>query len=164
MARRFALARQLTLAKTVGVISDTHGIVRPEVLDVFRDVDLILHAGDIGSVEVLQKLQAVAPITAVRGNNDEGEWSDKIPERRITKVGAVSIYMLHDLKQLRISSVENFQVVISGHSHRPHIENRQGILFVNPGSAGPRRFKLPVTVARLAIHGAKVSADLIQLL
>jgi len=164
MARRFALARQLTLAKTVGLISDTHGLLRPVVLDVFHDVDVILHAGDIGCAEVLQKLEAVAPIIAVRGNNDEGEWSDKIPEQRTTKVGAVSIYMLHDLKQLKISGGESFQVVISGHSHRPHIENRQGILFVNPGSAGPRRFKLPVTVARLTIHRQKVSADLIHLL
>jgi putative phosphoesterase len=151
------------LAKTIGVISDTHGMLRPEVLDAFHDVDLILHAGDIGRSEVLQKLQAVAPIIAVRGNNDEGEWSVKIPEHRITKVEAVSIYMLHDLKQLEISGAESFQVVISGHSHRPHIENRQGILFVNPGSAGPRRFKLPVTVARLTIQREKVSADLIQL-
>ena len=125
----------------VGVVSDTHGLVRPELLQVFKGVDLILHAGDIGSPEVLEELQTVAPIIAVRGNNDKGEWASRIPESQIAKVGRVRIFMLHDLKEFDVStSTARFQVVVSGHSHRPTIERRDGILFVNPGSAGPRRF------------------------
>jgi uncharacterized protein len=147
----------------IGVISDTHGLLRPEVPDVFKDVSLILHAGDIGSPEVLEGLRKLAPVTAVRGNNDTGEWAKRIPETRTVRAGAVSIYMLHNLKEMkRTPSARNLAVVISGHSHQPSITHREGVLFLNPGSAGPRRFKLPVTVARLIIQGSDVQAELIN--
>ena len=147
----------------IGVISDTHGLLRPEVPDVFKDVSLILHAGDIGSPEVLEGLRKFAPVTAVRGNNDTGEWAKRIPETRTVRAGAVSIYMLHNLKEMkRTQSARNLAVVISGHSHQPSITHRDGVLFLNPGSAGPRRFKLPVTVARLIIQGSDVQAELIN--
>ena len=150
--------------KVVGVISDTHGLLRPEVLQVFKKVDLILHAGDIGGLEVLERLRRLAPVVAVRGNNDRGEWANRIPEFQIVHLGDVSIYMLHDVKQLKLKSpAVNFHVLISGHSHRPSIDRRDGILFLNPGSAGPRRFKLPISIARLTIHGSAAQAELIEL-
>ena len=150
--------------KKIGVISDTHGLLRPEVVPVFKGVDLILHAGDIGSIEVLDQLRTVAPIVAVRGNNDKGDWANQIPDSEVAQVGEVSIYILHDLNELVLRPpAGSVQVVISGHSHRPSIERRDGILFVNPGSAGPRRFKLPISVARLTIQGSTVSGELIEL-
>ena len=150
--------------KRIGVISDTHGLLRPEVVPIFKGVDLILHAGDIGSVEVLDQLRTVAPIVAVRGNNDRGDWANQIPDSEVAHVGGISIYILHDLNELDSRPpAGSVQVVISGHSHRPSIERRDGILFVNPGSAGPRRFKLPISVARLTIQGSTVSGELIEL-
>ena len=151
--------------KKIGIISDTHGLLRPEVVPVFKGIDLILHAGDIGNAEVLDQLRTVAPIViAVRGNNDKGDWANEIPESEVTHVGGVSIYMLHDLNELDLRPPPgSVQVVISGHSHRPSIVRRDGILFVNPGSAGPRRFKLPISVARLTIQGATVNGELIEL-
>ena len=150
--------------KRIGVISDTHGLLRPEVVPVFKGVDLILHAGDIGSVEVLDQLRTVAPIVAVRGNNDRGDWANQIPDSEVAQVGEVSIYILHDLNELVLRPpAGSVQVVISGHSHRPSIERRDGILFVNPGSAGPRRFKLPISVARMTIQGVTVTGELIEL-
>jgi putative phosphoesterase len=148
-----------------GVISDTHGLVRPEVKDVFRNVDVILHAGDIGSIEVLNELRSLAPVVAVRGNNDKGDWANAIPETEMRDIGGAYIYLLHDLNELDLKpSAAGIQVVISGHSHKPLIEKRGGVLFLNPGSAGPRRFKLPVTVARLTIDGNTAEASLIPLL
>jgi putative phosphoesterase len=150
--------------KIVGVISDTHGLLRPEVLGVFAGVSLILHAGDIGSSEVLRKLQALARTIAVRGNNDHGAWAKKIPEVVETHVGHTSVCMIHDLKQIGERALAaGFDVIISGHSHRPSIERRDSTLFLNPGSAGPRRFKLPISVARLVIERSVVDAELIQL-
>jgi uncharacterized protein len=149
----------------VGVISDTHGLLRPEVLEVFRGVSLILHAGDIGNAEVLEELRVLAPVTAIRGNNDIGEWARRIPETQTLSVGDASIFMLHNLKEMKVNpSAENLAAVISGHSHKPAVDYRDGILFLNPGSAGPRRFKLPISVARLIIQGATVRAELIDLL
>jgi hypothetical protein len=149
----------------VGVVSDTHGLLRPEVLQVFKDVSLILHAGDIGGPEVLDDLRGLAPVIAVRGNNDIGKWARRMPKSKEALVGAVSIYMLHDLKEMRVKpSSDDFQVVVSGHSHRPCVDHREGVLFVNPGSAGPRRFKLPVSVARMIVQGTNVQAELIELL
>jgi uncharacterized protein len=148
----------------IGVISDTHGLLRPEVLQAFNGVSLILHAGDIGSAEVLDGLRALAPVVAVRGNNDTDAWAKRIPEVEVVRAGGISIYMLHNVKDMKLNpSPRKVHVVISGHSHKPHIEQRERILFLNPGSAGPRRFKLPVSVARLIIRNSDVRAELIEL-
>lgn len=150
--------------RLVGVISDTHGLLRPEAVDALRGAEVILHAGDVGNPEVLEVLSGVAPVVAVRGNNDKGEWAEGLPHREAIEIGAVSIYMLHDLKEIDISpSDAGFRVVISGHSHKPSVEERQGILYVNPGSAGPRRFSLPVSVARLRVIGKAVNAQVVEL-
>jgi putative phosphoesterase len=150
--------------QSIGVISDTHGLLRPEVLEVFRGVGQILHAGDIGAPEVLEGLSAIAPVCAVRGNNDEGEWANRIPEVQLVRSGAVRIYMLHNVKELKASILKgNIDVVVSGHSHRPLIERREQTLFLNPGSAGPRRFKLPISLAKLSVEGTDVRAELIEL-
>jgi len=151
--------------KLIGVISDTHGLLRPEAIEALRGVDLILHAGDVGSSDVLEKLEKIAPVVAVRGNNDKGEWAEELPHWEVTKIGAVSIYIIHDVKEIDLSpAAAGFQVVVSGHSHKPSVEDRKGVLYVNPGSAGPRRFRLPVSVARLSVDGDTVSAQLIDLL
>ena len=148
----------------IGIISDTHSLVRPEAIAALRGVDMILHLGDIGASHVLETLNEIAPVVAVRGNNDKGEWAEALPDWEVVELGSVSIYMLHDLKEIDISpSGAGFQVVVSGHSHKPAIEERRGVLYVNPGSAGPRRFTLPVSIAELKVAGDKVSADLIEL-
>ena len=148
----------------IGIISDTHSLVRPEAIAALRGVDMILHAGDIGASHVLETLNEIAPVVAVRGNNDKGEWAEALPDWEVVELGSVSIYMLHDLKEIDISpSGAGFQVVVSGHSHKPAIEERRGVLYVNPGSAGPRRFTLPVSITELKVAGDKVSADLIEL-
>jgi putative phosphoesterase len=148
----------------VGVISDTHGLLRPQAVDALRGVELILHAGDIGGPQVLETLGGIAPVVAVRGNNDRGEWAEELPVWETVEVGAVSIYVLHDLKEIDISPAgAGFQVVVSGHSHKPLIEERRRVLYVNPGSAGPRRFSLPVSVALLRVAGESVSAQLVEL-
>ena len=148
----------------IGVISDTHGLVRPEVLPAFAGAALIIHAGDIGTSEVLKELRSIAPVIAVRGNNDKDAWASAIPETKVIQFGNVSIYVLHDLKEIDLSpGAAGYQVVVSGHSHRPLIDKREGVLYVNPGSAGPRRFKLPVTVARLTIEGPKVEGEVVNL-
>jgi hypothetical protein len=153
-----------TAEKLVGLISDTHGLLRPEAMAALRGVDLILHAGDIGKPQVLDALNDIAPVVAVRGNNDKGAWAANLPAWEVVEVGAASIYMLHDLKEIDISPASaGFQVVVSGHSHKPSVEQRQGVLYVNPGSAGPRRFSLPITIARLRAGGEKIEAQLINL-
>jgi uncharacterized protein len=150
--------------KVIGLVSDTHGLLRPEAIKALTGADLILHAGDIGTREVLERLQSLAPVVAVRGNNDRGDWANAIPERQVTQVGSVSIYMLHDLNEIDVNPVAaDFQVVVSGHTHQPLIERREGVLFVNPGSAGPRRFRLPVSVARLVIDGSNVRGEVVAL-
>ena len=150
--------------KVIGVISDTHGLLRPEAVEALTGADLILHAGDIGSSEVLEQLQSLGPVVAVRGNNDRGDWARAISEREVTQVGSVCIYMLHDLNEIDVSPLAaGFQVVVSGHSHQPLIEKREGVLFVNPGSAGPRRFRLPVSVAQLVVEGSSVRGEIVQL-
>jgi putative phosphoesterase len=148
----------------VGVISDTHGLLRPEVTQAFKKVDLILHAGDIGAAEVLEELKSIAPVIAVRGNNDKGRWARAIRETEVTEIAGIRIYVLHDLKEINFDPAHRrFQAVVSGHSHRPLIERRNEILFVNPGSAGPRRFKLPITVARLTLDSSLVNGEIIML-
>ena len=148
----------------IGLISDTHGLLRPEVAPALAGADLILHAGDIDTPEVLEQLRALAPVIAVRGNNDRGAWADAILEREVTQVGAVCIYMVHDLHDIDLSPVAaGFQVVVSGHTHRPLIEQRDGVLFVNPGSAGPRRFKLPVALGLLQIENGNVRGRIVEI-
>jgi putative phosphoesterase len=125
---------------------------------------LIVHAGDVGGPEVLEELGRIAPVVAVRGNNDRGAWAEALAESEAIEVNKTFVYVLHDLKELDIApAAAGFRVVVSGHSHRPHIEERRGVLYLNPGSAGPRRFKLPVTVARLKLDGDEVGAEIINL-
>jgi putative phosphoesterase len=156
-------AKRKSPEKLIGVISDTHGLVRPQALEALAGVDLILHAGDISNSTVLDSLREIAPVIAVRGNNDKGEWAESLADYEVVEIGAVSIYLLHDLKEIEIKPDGIFQVVVSGHSHKPAIEERHGVLYVNPGSAGPRRFTLPVSLAHLRIEGSTVNAELIKL-
>ena len=139
----------------IGVISDTHGLLRPEAIDRLAGVDHIIHAGDIGGAEVIARLRGVAPVTAIRGNNDKDAWADDFPAEIAIKMGGRTIFVLHDVKELKSAK---YDVIVSGHSHKPKVETRDGVLYVNPGSAGPRRFKLPITVAILEIKGERVAA------
>lgn len=148
----------------VGVISDTHGLLRAEAVAALRGAEHILHAGDVGSPEILDELRAVAPVIAVCGNIDHGPWADVLPETEVVELGGLSIYMLHDLKQLDLNPrTAGFAAVICGHSHQPKSEHRDGVLYLNPGSAGPRRFRLPITVAKLIIENRKLSAEIIPI-
>ena len=150
--------------KVIGVVSDTHGLLRPEVAEVFAGVRLILHAGDIGKPEVVEQLKLIAPVVAVRGNNDKGTWARMIPETELAQVDGIRIYIVHDVKDVDFDPAEKrIHVVVSGHSHRPSIDRRRTVLFMNPGSAGPRRFKLPITVGRVTIHGSAVEGEIINL-
>jgi uncharacterized protein len=148
----------------VGVISDTHGLLRPEAMKFLRGSDFIVHAGDIGTAGVLEELGTLAPVTAVRGNNDKGSWAEPIAETEVLQVEDVCIYVLHNLAELDLDPLAaEFQVVVSGHSHHPSIEKRDGVLYVNPGSPGPRRLKLPVAVAELQVLGSSVQARIVEL-
>ena len=150
--------------KLIGIISDTHGLVRPQAIEALEGVDMILHAGDIGNQQVLDTLNNIAPVVAVRGNNDKGDWAQALSDWEVVEVEKVSIYMLHDVKEIDVSpSGAGFHVVVSGHSHKPSVEERRGVLYVNPGSAGPRRFTLPVSLAHLHVVGAKAHAKIIEL-
>jgi putative phosphoesterase len=138
--------------KTIGLISDTHGLLRPEAVRALSGVEHIIHAGDIGGPDILEKLRAIAPVDAVRGNNDKGEWAAQIPLYLALELEGVRIHVLHDVKEMDVDPrAAGFDVVVSGHSHKPMVTERDGVQFVNPGSAGPRRFSLPVTIARLDI-------------
>jgi hypothetical protein len=147
-------------ARTViGVVSDTHGLLRPEAVRRLRGVDRIVHAGDIGAPAVLRALEAIAPVTAVRGNNDRGAWARALPETATLTVEGVRLYVLHDLKTLAIDPRRAaLAAVIAGHSHKPSLIDRDGVLFLNPGSIGPRRFTLPVAMAFLTVGGGAVRA------
>ncbi len=148
----------------IGVVSDTHGLVRPEVLKAFEGVKLIIHAGDIGKPENLESLRTVAPVVAVRGNVDKGKWAGGLPEKEVVEVEDVSLYVLHDLSELDLDpAAAGFGAVISGHAHWPSIGERSGVLYLNPGSAGPRRFTFPVSVVLLHIRGASLDAQLVEL-
>jgi len=148
----------------VGLISDTHGVLRPEAVDSLRGSDFIVHAGDIGNPGILEQLSELAPVTSVRGNNDKGAWAVALPDTDVLNVGEVFIYVIHDLAQLDLDpAAAGFQVVVSGHSHKPAIDERDGVLYVNPGSAGPRRFTLPVSVGELDISGLVVTPQLTTL-
>lgn len=147
----------------VGIISDTHGLLRPEATAFLQGADYIVHGGDIGSVDILDQLSAIAPVTAVRGNNDTDAWAESMAETRFLQVGDVGIYVLHDLAQLDIDPAASVRVIVSGHSHKPSAKERNGILYVNPGSAGRRRFKLPIAFGELAIIGTSVSVRIVEL-
>ena len=149
----------------IGLISDTHGLVRDEALAALTGCHHILHAGDIDKPDVLVTLRKLAPVTVVRGNNDRGAWAESIPAFEVVEFGAVSIYVRHDESELDVYPVAaKFQVMVFGHSHKPLVESRDGVLFINPGSAGPRRFKLPIAVGELLISGDRVDARIIELL
>lgn len=147
---------------TVGVISDTHGLVRPEAVAALAGADHIVHAGDVGAPEVLAALATIAPVTAVRGNNDHGPWATRLPEATTVTVGDVRLHVIHDVNELALDP-HTVDVVIAGHSHRPLNERRDGVLYFNPGSAGPRRFTLPIAVGRIRIEDATVSAEVCRL-
>jgi len=148
----------------IGVISDTHGLLRPAALTNLRGCDHIIHAGDIGSPEILDALASLATVTAIRGNIDTEPWSQQLPTTNVAELDSALLYVLHDLKSLDLNPhAAGFAAVISGHSHVPKIEWRDGILFFNPGSAGPRRFKLPISLGRIRLENKTLIPELIQL-
>jgi putative phosphoesterase len=148
----------------VGVISDTHGLVRPEAVQHLRGCELIVHCGDIGDPAVLEALRDLAPVRAVRGNIDKGAWAASFPSTDIVEVGSHRLYVLHDLAELDVDpAAAGFSAVLSGHSHKPCVEERQGVLFINPGSAGPRRFTLPVSVAHLVLRSDACEATIVRI-
>jgi hypothetical protein len=149
---------------TIGVISDTHGLLRPEALAALRGSDHIMHAGDVGDPAILRELAQIAPVTAIRGNVDHGAWSRKLPTTDVLEVQGISIYVLHNLAELDLRpEAAGFAAVIYGHSHVPKPELKKGVLYFNPGSAGPRRFQLPVTVGRVTVKDGKVSGEIIEI-
>ncbi len=148
----------------IGVISDTHGLLRPEAVEALRGSEIIIHAGDVGDSEILAKLNKIAPVTSVRGNVDRDVWAQTLPESQVVEIGGVSIYVLHNREQLDLKpEAAGFGAVIHGHSHKPHQEIKNGVLYFNPGSAGPRRFRLPVTLGRLIVSGSKLRAEIVTL-
>ena len=148
----------------IGVISDTHALLRPEAVEALRGSKHIIHAGDVGNPEILDRLAEIAPLTAIRGNIDEGAWARKLPETEIVEIAGIWIYVLHDLSQLDLKpEAAGFRVVISGHSHVPKQEVRNEVLYFNPGSAGPRRFKLPICVGKLTVEDKDVRTEIIEI-
>jgi len=148
----------------VGLVPDTHNLLRPEAIAFLRGCDHIVHAGDIMDAALLDEFGRLAPLTAVRGNNDRGDWAKHLREVEIVTLGEVTLCAIHDLAQLDIDLARaGIDVVVSGHSHKPLVERRRGALFVNPGSAGPRRFRLPIAAAELVIEGRSVSARIVEL-
>lgn len=148
----------------VGLISDTHGLLRPAAMDFLRGCQRIIHAGDIGGVALMEALSAVAPVTAVRGNNDRGEAFADLPQTATIELSGVRVHVLHDLKELAIDPrAQGVHVVVSGHSHKPLVEEREGVLYVNPGSAGRRRFRLPISVGELLIDGCEVMPRIVDM-
>jgi putative phosphoesterase len=148
----------------IGLISDTHGLLRPEALAALQGCERIIHAGDIGKPAVLDGLRALAPLEVIRGNIDTADWAQALPERLDLHIGGLRLHVLHDLKELSVDPVAaGIDVVIAGHSHQPKIERRDGVLYINPGSAGPRRFRLPISLALLRLEGGNAQAELIRL-
>lgn len=155
------MASKLTV---IGVISDTHGLLRPEALAALEGSKHIIHAGDIGAPEILDKLAEIAPVIAVRGNVDRAAWARKIPDTQVLELDGISIYVLHKLQDLDLKpEAAGFHVVISGHTHVPKHETKNGVLYFNPGSAGPRRFRLPVSLGRLTLQDSMVKSEIIRL-
>lgn len=148
----------------IGLISDTHGLLRPQALAALHGVDLIIHSGDIGNPEVLQALKKIAPLVAVKGNIDRDPWAERLPETRTLKIDNVRIFVIHNVNEIDFNpAARSYHVVVSGHSHKPSVATRDGVLFVNPGSAGPRRFKLPVALGKLRVAAGQASAELVEL-
>lgn len=148
----------------IGVISDTHGLLRPEALQALQGSEHIIHAGDIGALEIIPALEKIAPVTAIRGNVDREPWTHRFPETEVVELAGLHVYILHDANALDLNPKAGFAAVISGHSHQPKQEIRDGVLYFNPGSAGPRRFNLPVTVGKLEILDGRISGNIIKLL
>ncbi|WP_312965548.1 metallophosphoesterase family protein [Stutzerimonas kunmingensis] len=148
----------------IGLISDTHGLLRPEAVAALQGCAQIIHAGDIGKPQVLDGLRAIAPLEAIRGNIDMADWALELPERLDLRIGGLRLHVLHDLKQLDIDPLAaGIDVVIAGHSHKPKVERRDGVLYINPGSAGPRRFSLPISLALLELNDGDAQVELISL-
>jgi uncharacterized protein len=148
----------------IGIISDTHGLLRPEAIKQLAGADHIIHAGDIGAPEVIEGLRRIAPTTAIRGNIDIGEWAKDYPDSELVVLGGRSLYVLHNLKEIKLDpAASGFDVIISGHSHRPKIEPKNGVLYVNPGSAGPRRFKLPIAVAIITLSDGLILPQILEI-
>ncbi len=146
-------------------MSDTHGVLRPEARSFLLDCDYIVHGGDVGSAEILETLGAMAPLIAVRGNNDKGAWAARLRHSELIRLGGIFVYVIHDLAELDIDpGAAGVRVVVSGHTHKPLIQERDDILYVNPGSCGPKRFKLPISVGELTVSGGAVKARVIDLL
>ena len=151
--------------KTIGLISDTHGLLRPEALRALKGSDLIIHAGDVGDPEILKSLKTLAPVFAVRGNVDTEPWALALPETEVVETDPATIYVLHDIHALDLDpAAAGFHIIVSGHSHKPARTEHDGVLFLNPGSAGPRRFELPVTVARLNVSQKPWEVEFIDLM
>lgn len=148
----------------IGVISDTHGLLRPEALSALRGSEHIIHAGDLGDPEIIPALEKIAPITAIRGNVDRAPWTNRFPETEVVELAGLTFYIIHDLNALDLNPrAAGFAAVISGHSHHPKQEVKDGVLYFNPGSTGPRRFRLPVSIGMLEISGSKVTGKIIEL-
>jgi hypothetical protein len=148
----------------IGVISDTHGLLRPEAVELLRGSEHIIHAGDIGTPEIIPALEKMAPVTAIRGNVDTEAWARKFAETEVVELGGLFLYVIHDANALDLKpKAAGFAAVISGHSHKPRQELKDGVLYFNPGSAGPRRFKLPISVGRLVITNGNVSAEILEI-
>jgi hypothetical protein len=148
----------------IGIISDTHGLLRPEAVEALKGSQYIIHAGDVGDPEILSKLETIAPVTAVRGNVDVEPWAKKLPETDALEASGAAIYVLHNIDHLDLKpEAAGFAAVVYGHSHKPAEEVRNGVLLFNPGSAGPRRFSLPVSVGRLIVEGGEIRAELVEL-
>ena len=148
----------------VGVISDTHGLLRPQAIEALSGSDFIIHAGDIGSIEVIDQLTKIAPVTAIRGNVDKAPWADSIADEEVLEIDGLNIYIIHNIYDLNFDPLASgFEVVVSGHSHKPNVESRDGVLYVNPGSAGPRRFSLPIAIATLEVNEGNAHAKIVEL-
>ena len=150
--------------KTIGIISDTHGLLRWEAEAALAGVDHIIHAGDVGTPEILERLRRIAPVTAVRGNNDKDQWADPLPATAIVDICGQRLYVVHDIAKLDVDPVaDRIAAIIAGHSHKPGVSERDGVVFLNPGSAGPRRFNLPVSIAKLFVDAGAIRAELCNL-
>lgn len=147
----------------IGVISDTHGLLRPEAVEALQGSELIIHAGDVGKPAILDELRKIAPVLAIRGNVDHGIWTQGLPQTRTVEIGGLRIYVIHNIDDLSVDAAADYIVVICGHSHRPSVFRKNGVLFLNAGSAGPRRFDLPVSVALLRVMGKTVEAQVVEL-